>query len=134
MTTGSPELDSLIDSIQEGHLYLFYGTNRAILNGLDFHLLYNSKMLVIILLATVALTLMGPAVSGISLQQQAKAETSGQNGKGGTIDSATSPDCNRTPPSMPKCTVFGGKGGVGNVQNEGMSFNGNGGDPTKLNT
>jgi hypothetical protein len=31
MTTGSPDLYSLIDSIQEGQFYLFYGSNRAIL-------------------------------------------------------------------------------------------------------
>jgi hypothetical protein len=34
MTTGSAELDSLIDSIQEGQFYLFYGKNKAILEGL----------------------------------------------------------------------------------------------------
>ena len=33
MTTGSAELDSLIDSIQEGQFYLFYGKNKAILDG-----------------------------------------------------------------------------------------------------
>jgi len=33
-TTGSAELDSLIDSIQEGQFYLFYGKNKAILDGL----------------------------------------------------------------------------------------------------
>ena len=41
MTTGSPDLDSLIDSIQEGQFYLFYGNNRAILNGLVHRLLVN---------------------------------------------------------------------------------------------
>ena len=41
MTTGSPELDSLIDSIQEGQFYLFYGTNRAILDGLVHGILVN---------------------------------------------------------------------------------------------
>jgi hypothetical protein len=41
MTTGSPELDSLIDSIQEGQFYLFYGTNRAILDGLVHGILIN---------------------------------------------------------------------------------------------
>jgi hypothetical protein len=39
MTTGSPELDSIIDSIQQGQFYLFYGTNRAILDGLIHGLL-----------------------------------------------------------------------------------------------
>ena len=34
MTTGSSELDSLIDSVQEGQFYLFYGKNKAILDGL----------------------------------------------------------------------------------------------------
>jgi Rad51 len=38
---GSPELDSLIDSIQEGQFYLFYGTNRAILDGLAHGILVN---------------------------------------------------------------------------------------------
>jgi DNA repair protein RadA len=41
MTTGSAELDSLIDSIQEGQFYLFYGSNKAILNGLVYGLLVN---------------------------------------------------------------------------------------------
>jgi len=41
MTTGSPELDSIIDSIQQGQFYLFYGTNRAILDGLVYGLLVN---------------------------------------------------------------------------------------------
>jgi hypothetical protein len=38
MTTG---LDSLIDSIQEGQFYLFYGKNKAILEGLVHGLLVN---------------------------------------------------------------------------------------------
>ncbi|MFZ0895946.1 MAG: hypothetical protein WAZ77_15735 [Candidatus Nitrosopolaris sp.] len=41
MTTGSAELDSLIDSIQEGQFYLFYGKNKAILEGLVHGLLVN---------------------------------------------------------------------------------------------
>lgn len=41
MTTGSAELDSLIDSIQEGQFYLFYGRNKAILDGLVHGLLVN---------------------------------------------------------------------------------------------
>jgi RecA/RadA recombinase len=41
MTTGSPELDSLVDGIQEGQIYLFYGNNRAILDGLVHGLLVN---------------------------------------------------------------------------------------------
>jgi RecA/RadA recombinase len=41
MTTGSAELDSLIDSIQEGQFYLFYGKNKAILEGLIHGLLVN---------------------------------------------------------------------------------------------
>jgi hypothetical protein len=81
--------------------------------------------LVIILLAIVALTVIGPVMAGISPQQQAKAAISGKDGKGGTI--TISPDCN-APHTERKCAVIGGKGGVGNVQNEGMSFNGNGGD------
>lgn len=41
MTTGSPELDSIIDSIQQGQFYLFYGTKRTILDGLIHGLLVN---------------------------------------------------------------------------------------------
>lgn len=41
MTTGSPDLDSLIDSIHAGQFYLFYGQNRAILDGLVHGLLVN---------------------------------------------------------------------------------------------
>ena len=41
MTTSSPELDSIIDSIQQGQFYLFYGTNRAFLDGLVYGLLVN---------------------------------------------------------------------------------------------
>ena len=40
MTTGSVNLDSLIDSIQEGQCYLFYSTNK-ILDGLVHGLLVN---------------------------------------------------------------------------------------------
>jgi hypothetical protein len=41
MTTGSANLDSLVDSIQEGQFYLFYGSNMAILDGLVYGLLVN---------------------------------------------------------------------------------------------
>jgi Rad51 len=41
MTTGSANLDSLIDSIQEGQSYLFYGSNKAFLDGLVHGLLVN---------------------------------------------------------------------------------------------
>jgi Rad51 len=41
MTTGSANLDSLIDSIQEGQFYLFYGSNRLLLDGLVHGLLVN---------------------------------------------------------------------------------------------
>jgi hypothetical protein len=41
MTTGSANLDSLIDSIQEGQFYLFYGSNKVVLNGLLHGLLVN---------------------------------------------------------------------------------------------
>ena len=40
-TTGSAELDSLIDSIQEGQFYLFYGKNKAILDGMVHGFLVN---------------------------------------------------------------------------------------------
>lgn len=41
MTTGSANLDSLTDSIQEGQCYIFYGSNKAILDGLVYGLLVN---------------------------------------------------------------------------------------------
>jgi RecA/RadA recombinase len=41
MTTGSAELDSLIDSIQEGQFYLFYGKNKVILDALVHGFLVN---------------------------------------------------------------------------------------------
>jgi len=41
MTTGSAELDSLIDSIHEDQFYLFYGKNKAILDGLVHGFLVN---------------------------------------------------------------------------------------------
>src|SRR5436309_3180796 len=39
MSTGSAELDSLIDSIQEGIFYLFYGTHRIIFDSMVYRLL-----------------------------------------------------------------------------------------------
>jgi hypothetical protein len=44
MTTGSAELDSLIDSIHEGQFYLFYGKNKAILDALIHGLLVNCAL------------------------------------------------------------------------------------------
>jgi hypothetical protein len=41
MTTGSANLDSLIDSIQEGQFYLFYGSTKTFLDGLVHGLLVN---------------------------------------------------------------------------------------------
>jgi RecA/RadA recombinase len=41
MTTGSANLDSLIDSVEEGQCYLFYGSNRPLLHGLIHGLLVN---------------------------------------------------------------------------------------------
>ena len=41
MTTGSADLDSLIDSIEQAQFYLFYGQNKAILDGLVYGLLVN---------------------------------------------------------------------------------------------
>ena len=41
MTTGSANLDSLIDSIEEGQSYLFYGSNKGVLDGLTHLLLVN---------------------------------------------------------------------------------------------
>jgi hypothetical protein len=34
MTTGSANLDSLMDTVQEGQSYLFYGSKKAFLDGL----------------------------------------------------------------------------------------------------
>jgi hypothetical protein len=41
MTTGSSELDSLIDAIQEGIFYLFYGNNYVVLDAIVYRLLVN---------------------------------------------------------------------------------------------
>jgi hypothetical protein len=41
MTTGSSHLDSLIDAIQEGSFYLFYGNNLTILDALVYRFLVN---------------------------------------------------------------------------------------------
>jgi hypothetical protein len=41
LTLNPAELDSLIDSIQDGQFYLFYGKNKAILEGLIHGLLVN---------------------------------------------------------------------------------------------
>jgi hypothetical protein len=81
--------------------------------------MYSRQSLIVILLATVALTLMGPAVSGISLlQQQAKAEKSGQIGEDGFNECTL----------KSQCDIDGGFGGVDNVANSNNSLNGNGGD------
>jgi hypothetical protein len=44
MTTGSADLDSLIDGIQEGLFYLFYGNNRLALDALVYTFLINCIM------------------------------------------------------------------------------------------
>jgi hypothetical protein len=41
MTTGSADLDSLIDAIQEGVFYLFYGSNHVALDALVYTFLVN---------------------------------------------------------------------------------------------
>jgi hypothetical protein len=41
MTSGSSHLDSLIDAIQEGSFYLFYGNNSTILDALVYRFLVN---------------------------------------------------------------------------------------------
>jgi len=41
MTTGSADLDSLVDGIQEGLFYLFYGNNHVALEALVYTLLVN---------------------------------------------------------------------------------------------
>jgi hypothetical protein len=57
---------------------------------------------------------MVPAVSGISLPQQANAATNGQNGRPGTNECSTGSTCD----------VGGGKGGSGNgVSNLGYQTN-----------
>ena len=41
MTTGSSDLDSLIDAIQEGIFYLFYGNSSVVLDALVYRFLVN---------------------------------------------------------------------------------------------
>jgi RecA/RadA recombinase len=41
MTTGSADLDSLIDGIQEGIFYLFYGNNAVVLDAMAYRFLVN---------------------------------------------------------------------------------------------
>src|SRR5918995_3620303 len=41
MTTGSADLDSLIDGIQEGMFYLFYGNNSVVLDAMVYRFLIN---------------------------------------------------------------------------------------------
>src|SRR5215207_4325450 len=41
MTTGSADLDSLIDGIQEGLFYLFYGNNSVVLDAMVYRFLVN---------------------------------------------------------------------------------------------
>src|ERR687895_899677 len=41
MTTGSAELDSLIDAIEEGLFYLFYGNNSVVLDAMVYRFLVN---------------------------------------------------------------------------------------------
>jgi RecA/RadA recombinase len=41
MTTGSSDLDSLIDRIQEGMFYLFYGNNSTVLDAMVYRFLVN---------------------------------------------------------------------------------------------
>jgi len=41
MTTGSAKLDSLIDAIQEGMFYLFYGNNSVVLDAMVYRFLVN---------------------------------------------------------------------------------------------
>jgi hypothetical protein len=74
--------------------------------------------LAIILLSTLALTLIGPTVSGVSLVQQAKAERSGQHGWSGP-EYCSSPAV---------CYTDGGPGGLDNDGNHDDSSNGNGGN------
>ena len=41
MTTGSAELDSLTDAIEEGLFYLFYGNNSVVLDAMVYRFLVN---------------------------------------------------------------------------------------------
>src|SRR5215204_7466363 len=41
MTTGSSDLDSLIDAIEEGLFYLFYGNNSVVLDAMAYRFLVN---------------------------------------------------------------------------------------------
>ena len=41
MTTGSADLDSLIDAIQEGLFYLFYGNCAVVLDAMVYRFLVN---------------------------------------------------------------------------------------------
>jgi hypothetical protein len=41
MTTGSSDMDSLIDAIQEGIFYLFYGNNSTVLDAMVYRFLVN---------------------------------------------------------------------------------------------
>jgi hypothetical protein len=82
----------------------------------------SKTFLVIILLATFVLMLTVPAVSGISLLQQAKAERSSQGGLTGLC-----------PPNYLGGQCNGGGGGIQNVRNSGSSYNGNGGDGGRVN-
>ena len=41
MTTGSADLDSLMDGIQEGMFYLFYGNNPVVLDAMVYRFLVN---------------------------------------------------------------------------------------------
>jgi hypothetical protein len=79
--------------------------------------------LVIILLATIALAFLVPAVSGVSLLQHAKAETSGQNGMYGPNFCPIQPYS----PAPAGCNTRGGFGGSYNLGNLDQSSNGNGG-------
>jgi hypothetical protein len=79
--------------------------------------------LVIILLATIALAFLVPAVSGVSLLQHVKAETFGQNGMYGLNFCPVQP----YPPAPAGCNTRGGSDGYGNSGNLDQSSNGNGG-------
>jgi hypothetical protein len=82
----------------------------------------SNTSLAIILLATLALTLVGP-----SLLQQAKAATSGQNGMAGTPGAQCLPNYGGSP-----CFTDGGIGGSGNEPNADESSNGNGGNGNNI--
>ncbi len=115
------------NKIQKENKHIEKSINVTYIRRLSlFKKMYESKTL-IILLATVALTLFGTAPSGISLLQQVNAATSGQKG----MDGYLGPDpyaVSHHACDDAACGVQGGAGGLNNNGNQANSYNGNGGN------